>query len=72
MEMRFVLLGSGAVRNNPRRAGPSQILQIGERVLMFDCTRLSFTAARDTLPSIATVRKISRARKSSACIDISY
>jgi len=39
MEMRFVLLGSGAVRNNPRRAGPSQILQVGERVLMFDCGR---------------------------------
>ena len=39
MSLRFVLLGSGAVRNNPRRAGPSQILQIGEQTLMFDCGR---------------------------------
>ncbi|HJP29791.1 MAG: MBL fold metallo-hydrolase [Candidatus Latescibacteria bacterium] len=43
--MRFTLLGSGAVRNNPRRAGPSQILQFkghnGEasRTWMFDCGR---------------------------------
>jgi len=39
MQVRFILLGSGAVRNNPRRAGPSQILQIGEQTLMFDCGR---------------------------------
>ncbi|MEC7843253.1 MAG: MBL fold metallo-hydrolase [Candidatus Latescibacterota bacterium] len=37
--LRFVLLGSGAVRNNPRRAGPSQILQLGGRTLLFDCGR---------------------------------
>jgi ribonuclease Z len=44
--MKFTLLGSGAVRNNPRRAGPSQILQFGGhhdlpgRVgWMFDCGR---------------------------------
>ena len=37
--MRFILLGSGAVRNNPRRAGPAQILHTGDRVLMFDCGR---------------------------------
>ncbi len=43
--MKFTLLGSGAVRNNPRRAGPSQILQFGcqddgtDRVWMFDCGR---------------------------------
>ena len=40
---RFVLLGSGAVRNNPRRAGPSQILQVGERTLLFDCGRSACT-----------------------------
>ncbi len=39
MELRFILLGSGAVRNNPRRAGPSQILKIGEQTLFFDCGR---------------------------------
>lgn len=39
MQLRFMLLGSGAVRNNPRRAGPSQIVQIGEEVLLFDCGR---------------------------------
>lgn len=39
MDIRFVLLGSGAVRNNPRRAGPGQILCLDERVLMFDCGR---------------------------------
>lgn len=37
--MRFTLLGSGAVRNNPRRAGPSQIVQVGSRTLLFDCGR---------------------------------
>ena len=41
--LRFVLLGSGAVRNNPRRAGPSQILHVGDRVLMFDCGRSACT-----------------------------
>lgn len=39
MRTRFILLGSGAVRNNPRRAGPSQVLSIGEMHLMFDCGR---------------------------------
>ena len=39
MPLRFVLLGSGAVRSNPRRTGPSQILCIGDRVLMFGCGR---------------------------------
>jgi len=43
--MKFTLLGSGAVRNNPRRAGPSQILQFarqdgaGRVEWMFDCGR---------------------------------
>lgn len=42
--MKFTLLGSGAVRNNPRRAGPSQILQLAvgdgsSPVWMFDCGR---------------------------------
>ena len=37
--MRFTLLGSGAVRNNPRRAGPSQIVHVGEQRLLFDCGR---------------------------------
>jgi ribonuclease Z len=43
--MKFTLLGSGAVRNNPRRAGPSQILQFGRQQRagrigwMFDCGR---------------------------------
>ncbi|MEE3336512.1 MAG: MBL fold metallo-hydrolase [Candidatus Latescibacterota bacterium] len=37
--MRFTLLGSGAVRNNPRRAGPSQIVRIGDQRLLFDCGR---------------------------------
>ncbi len=44
--MKFTLLGSGAVRNNPRRAGPGQILQLADGgaggdppVWMFDCGR---------------------------------
>ncbi|MBT3344640.1 MAG: MBL fold metallo-hydrolase [Gemmatimonadetes bacterium] len=37
--MRFTLLGSGAVRNNPRRAGPSQIVHVGSQRLLFDCGR---------------------------------
>jgi ribonuclease Z len=43
MDIRFVMLGSGAVRNNPRRGGPAQILKIDHRVLMFDCGRYSAT-----------------------------
>ncbi len=35
--MTFVLLGSGAVRANPRRAGPSQALVVNGEILMFDC-----------------------------------
>ncbi len=41
--LRFVLIGSGAVRNNPRRGGPAQILHVGDRVLMFDCGRSACT-----------------------------
>ena len=37
--MRFTLLGSGAVRNNPRRAGPAQIVHVGEQRFLFDCGR---------------------------------
>ena len=41
--MKFTLLGSGAVRNNPRRAGPSQVLTLADNdaapVWMFDCGR---------------------------------
>jgi len=35
----FVMIGSGAVRVLPDRAGPSQIVRIGERALLFDCGR---------------------------------
>ena len=41
--IRFVLLGSGAVRNNPRRGGPGQIVHVGDHVLMFDCGRSACT-----------------------------
>jgi ribonuclease Z len=37
--MRFTLLGSGAVRNNPRRAGPAQIVHVDEQRFLFDCGR---------------------------------
>jgi len=37
MKMQYVLLGSGAVRPNPRRAGPSQAIILDDRILMFDC-----------------------------------
>jgi len=43
MQMKFVMLGSGAVRDNPRRAGPSQVLQVGGELLMFDCGRAAAT-----------------------------
>lgn len=43
MDMSFVMLGSGAVRNNQRRGGPAQVLKIDNRVLMFDCGRYSCT-----------------------------
>ncbi len=41
--VRFVLLGSGAVRNNPRRGGPAQILFVDDHALMFDCGRSACT-----------------------------
>jgi len=37
MSVKFILLGSGAVRPNPRRQGPSQVLLVGDDALMFDC-----------------------------------
>ena len=43
MSLRYVMLGSGAVRDNPERGGPSQILQIGDEVWMFDCGRSAST-----------------------------
>ena len=42
-ELRFIMLGSGAVRDNPRRAGPSQLLQVGGENLLFDCGRSACT-----------------------------
>jgi ribonuclease Z len=50
--IRFVLLGSGAVRNNPRRGGPAQILVVDDHVLMFDCGRSACTGlARAGVPA---------------------
>ena len=41
--MRYIMLGSGAVRDNPNRGGPSQLLQIGNENWMFDCGRSACT-----------------------------
>ena len=41
--MRFVMLGSGAVRDNPRRAGPSQLVQVAGENLVFDLGRSACT-----------------------------
>ena len=41
--MRYIMLGSGAVRDNPNRGGPSQVLQIGNENWMFDCGRSACT-----------------------------
>ncbi len=57
MNLRFTLLGSGAVRNNPRRGGPAQILQIEDEVLMFDCGR---SACTNLARSGVSVEKIDR------------
>ena len=43
MRLRFVMIGSGAVRDNPRRGGPAQVLHVGGQVLMFDCGRSAGT-----------------------------
>lgn len=43
MKLQFVMLGSGAVRDNPHRGGPSQILNIDNEILMFDCGRSAST-----------------------------
>ena len=43
MNIRFVMVGSGAVRDNPRRGGPAQVLQVGDETLMFDCGRSAGT-----------------------------
>jgi len=37
--MRFILLGSGAVRPDLERYGPAQLLQINNKNLLFDCGR---------------------------------
>ena len=44
MELRFTMLGSGAVRSNPRRGGPAQVLRIDDTALVFDCGRNCCTA----------------------------
>ena len=38
-QITFCLVGSGAVRANPNRAGPCQLLRVGEDNLLFDCGR---------------------------------
>ncbi|MDA0745558.1 MAG: MBL fold metallo-hydrolase [bacterium] len=43
MGLQYVMLGSGAVRDNPRRGGPAQILKVGDEILMFDCGRSAST-----------------------------
>ena len=43
MGLKYVMLGSGAVRDNPDRGGPSQILHIDDEVWMFDCGRSAST-----------------------------
>jgi ribonuclease Z len=58
MNLRFVMLGSGAVRNNPRRGGPAQILQVGDRVLMFDCGRAACTGLAHAGVSVETVDQL--------------
>ena len=37
--MRFLLLGSGAVRTDLERWGPAQVVQVGGESLLFDCGR---------------------------------
>ena len=58
MSLRFVMLGSGAVRNNPRRGGPAQILQVGDRVLMFDCGRSACMNLAHAGVSVETVDRL--------------
>ncbi|MDA0710619.1 MAG: MBL fold metallo-hydrolase [bacterium] len=41
--MRYTMLGSGAVRDNPRRGGPSQLLELCGENWMFDCGRSACT-----------------------------
>lgn len=41
--MRYTMLGSGAVRDNPNRGGPSQLLQVGTENWLFDCGRSACT-----------------------------
>lgn len=49
--MRFVMLGSGAVRDNPRRAGPGQAIQVNGETWLFDCGRsVSTNLARAGIP----------------------
>ena len=40
----FTMVGSGAVRNNPHRGGPSQVLLVGSTPLLFDCGRSACTS----------------------------
>lgn len=38
-DISFVMVGSGAVRANPKRGGPAQIVTIRNHILLFDCGR---------------------------------
>ncbi len=40
-KLSVVLVGSGAVRVNPRRGGTCQVVRVGGRNLLFDCGRLA-------------------------------
>jgi len=37
MTLKFSLIGSGAVRPNPGRAGPAQVVRFDDELLLFDC-----------------------------------
>lgn len=41
--MTYTMLGSGAVRDNPNRGGPSQLLNVKDENWMFDCGRSACT-----------------------------
>ena len=56
--LRFVLVGSGAVRVNPARGGPCQLVKVAGRPLLFDCGRLALHQLEGVGYPVETVQDI--------------
>lgn len=58
MHMRLELLGSGAVRANPRRGGTAQLVRLGERLILVDAGRAAVQALARTGAAVESIERV--------------